>query len=89
MSQTFNHASTSQDPPMLDVIKEDKPQHDRPSEVDFPIVFSDVEDINLVDIVYFGKDTCILIEETIDLSPTTNSTSKPPSGKSNFTANDP
>ena len=73
MSQTFSQASTSPNPPMLDVIKEDKPQHDRPGEVDFPIVFSDVEDITLVDTVYFGKGTSISIEEAVDLSQTSNS----------------
>jgi hypothetical protein len=89
MSQTFSQASTSHNPPMLDVIKEDKPHHDRPGEVDFPIVFSDVEDITLVDTVYFGKGTCVSIEEAVDPSQTSNSISKPPSGKAKFTANDP
>ena len=89
MSQTFSQTSTSQNLAKLDVIKEDKPQHERPGEVDFPILFGDVDDITLRDTVYFGKGTCFSLEEAIDLSQTSNSASKPPSGKTNFTANDP
>ncbi len=68
MSQTFNQASTSHKPPTLDVIKEDNPQDDCPGEVDFPIVFSDIEDITLMDTVYSVQGTSLSREEAIDLS---------------------
>ena len=71
------------------MIKEDKSQDDCPDEADFPIFFSDVEDITLVDTVYSSQDTGLSREEAIDLTQmTSRSVSRPPSKNAKSSAND-
>ena len=72
------------------MIEEDKAEDDYPGEADFPIVFSDIEDITLVDTIYTGQRTGLSREEAIDLSHTTSRlVLKPLLGKAKSTANDP